>query len=73
VFAISKYKVEVKELGRDKVCKSVVVEKIDYDALYEIVKPHLLSLNIWFSVQEDEWGNVYAGFHAVGKITFRKL
>lgn len=70
---MSKYKVEVKELGRGKVCKSVVVEKIDYDTLYEIVKPHLFSSNIWFRVLENEWGSVNAGFHTVGKITFSKL
>lgn len=71
---MDKYKVEVKELGMNKICETAVVKKIDYDTLYKIVKPHLLSSDIWFTgVIENEWGNVNAGFHTVGKITFSKV
>lgn len=71
---MDKYKVEVKELGMNKISKTTVVKKIDYDTLYKIVKPHLLSSDIWFTgVIENEWGHVNAGFHTVGEITFSKV
>lgn len=70
-----KFKVEVKELGRSKVNKSVEVDKIDYDNLYRVVKPHLLSDLIDFiGVIEGKWGIVRVGMmRPVGKIRFIKI
>lgn len=42
------FKVEVKNLGMNNINKTVEVEKIDYDTLYGIVKPHLCSSCIDF-------------------------
>lgn len=68
---MARFKVEVKDLGRNKVSFSEVVEKIDTDTLYGIVKPHLLSSGLSFTtMKEGEWGIVYAGFYPVGKIRF---
>ncbi len=69
------FKIEVKELGSNNVEKSVEVEKIDYDTLYEVVKPHLYSSAIDFrNVIEGEWGSVVVGlFRTVGKIRFTKV
>lgn len=68
-----KYKIEIKDLGRNHISLSKIVRKIDYPTLYNIVKPYLLSSNISFSAAEGEWGTVFAGFHTVGKITFNKV
>jgi len=69
------FKIEVKELGSNNVEKSVEVEKIDYDTLYGVVKPHLYSSAIGFrNIIEGEWGIVVVGlFRTVGKIRFTNI
>ena len=59
-----KYKIEVKDLGMNKVSKTVKVDKIDYETLYGVVKPHLHSDLIDFYVGvEDEWGTEIGRAH----------
>ncbi|NFI30649.1 hypothetical protein FDA37_00035 [Clostridium botulinum] len=72
---MEKFKIEVKELGRNKIEKTVEVNTIDYDTLYGIVKPHLHSDSIEFhGILEGEWGGVVVGlFRTVGKIRFTKI
>lgn len=72
---MGKFKVEVKELGRNKVNKTCEVNSIDYDSLWGVVKPHLCSDLIEFkSVFEGEWGVVVVGhFRVVGKIRFTEI
>lgn len=63
-----KYKVEIKDLGANRVNLVQEVEKIDYDTLLRIVRPHLLSSWPDFYIDENGEGTVFAGFHRVGKI-----
>lgn len=70
-----RFKIEVKNLGMNNINKTVEVEKIDYDTLYGIVKPHLCSSCIDFlGVVEGEWGTVRVGmWRSVGNIRFSKI
>lgn len=71
---MKRYRIEVKELGRNRVNISKTVEKINYDTLYRIVKPYLLSECIWFGEESEEgWRIVFAGIRPVGKITFNEI
>ena len=72
---MEKFKIEVKELGRNKVQDSVEVNTIDYDTLYGVVKPYLYSdLIEFYGVIEGECGTVIVGgFRPVGKIRFTKI
>lgn len=62
-----RYKVEIKDLGRNRVNFSKEVEGLNYGILYGIVKPHLASSYPEFCINENGEGIIFAGFHSVGK------
>lgn len=61
------YLVEITKLGRNDASVSAEMSCVDYESLYEMVYPHLVSSDISFSINHGI-GYVYAGFRSVGRI-----
>lgn len=66
-------KVHFKDVGRSKACWDAECKELDYDWLYEQVRPHLASRYLDFTVAEDvNSGTIWAGFHNVGDFEFEE-
>ena len=67
------YKVEVKDLGENKVSICEVLKHINYKDLYDLVKPYTTYEHLSFSLPNDcpdgsEWGYIYYGEKHIGQI-----
>ena len=72
------YKIEIKELGKNKVSLCETIKYLQYNELYNLVKPYLNIEHLSFSIRNDcpdgrEWGFIYAGDTIVGEIKITKL
>jgi len=71
------FQVEITELGRNDVSISKEFEQLNYNNLYYMVAPHLVSSEIAFATDAVgdgvEKGTVYVGFRPVGKIKITEL
>lgn len=72
------YKIEIKELGENKVSLCETIKYLQYNELYNLVKPYLNIEHLSFSIKNDcpdgrEWGFIYAGDTIVGEIKITKL
>ena len=72
------YKIEIKELGENKVSLCETIKYLQYNELYNLVKPYLNIEHLSFSIRNDcpdgrEWGFIYAGDKIVGEIKITKL
>ncbi|CUP08582.1 hypothetical protein H8S10_17725 [Clostridium sp. NSJ-49] len=72
------YKIEIKELGENKVSLCETIKYLQYNELYNLVKPYLNIEHLSFSIRNDcpdgrEWGFIYAGDTIVGEIKITKL
>lgn len=71
------YQIEMKDLGRNNVNITREFNAVNYENLYLMASPHLVSSDINFSLngQKDgvREGTVFAGFRSVGKIKITKL
>lgn len=67
---MKKYKLEFKELGRKNATGEVIVDNLEYETIYRVVKPHLCSSDLSFDLQENEWGCVYGLFGKLGLIKY---
>ena len=72
------YKIEIKELGENKVSLCETIKYLQYNELYNLVKPYLNIEHLSFSIRNDcpdgrEWGFIYAGDTMVGEIKITKL
>lgn len=72
------YKIEIKELGKNKVSLCETIKYLQYNELYNLVKPYLNIEHLSFSIKNDcpdgrEWGFIYAGDTIVGEIKITKL
>ncbi|MBM6861059.1 hypothetical protein H9X78_11340 [Clostridium saudiense] len=72
------YKIEVEELGEEKVSFCKTIKYLCYQNLYNLVKPYLNIEHLSFSLRNDcpdgrEWGFIYADQKPIGKIRITKL
>ena len=72
------YKIEIEELGDEKVSLCEIVKYITYTNLYNLVKPYLNIEHLSFSLGNNcadghEWGYIYHGDDHIGKIRITKL
>ena len=72
------YKIEIKELGENKVSLCETIKYLQYNELYNLVKPYLNIEHLSFSIRNDcpdgrEWGCIYAGDTIVGEIKITTL
>ena len=67
------YRIEVKELGKNKECVLKELKHITYKDLYNLVKPYISEEHLSFSIPNDwtdgrEWGYIYSNDTAIGEI-----
>ena len=67
------YRIEVKELGKNKECISKELKHITYKELYNLVKYYVSEEHLSFSLPNDctdgrEWGYIYSHDTPIGEI-----
>ncbi|WP_195989119.1 hypothetical protein [Clostridium sp. D53t1_180928_C8] len=67
------YRIEVKELGKNKECVLKELKHITYKDLYNLVKPYISEEHLSFSLPNDctdgrEWGYIYSHDIPIGEI-----
>lgn len=72
------YKIEIEELGDEKVSLCEIIKSLTYNNLYNLVKPYLNISHLSFSLANycadgHEWGYIYSGNDHIGKIRITKL
>ena len=72
------YKIEVEELGEEKVSLCETIKHLCYHELNNLINPYLNIEHLSFSLRNDcpdgrEWGFIYVGETPVGKIKITKL
>ena len=67
------YRIEVKELGKNKEYVLKKLKHITYKELYNLVKPYISEKHLSFSIPYDctdgrEWGYIYSHDTPIGEI-----
>ena len=66
------YKIEVKDLGENKVSICAIIPHIGYKELFNLVKPYIKETNLSFCLPNNcpdgNWSYIYAGKNIIGEI-----